>query len=63
MNRIAKLITASVMLVAVAGTFSACKKTFDEPPGPGEVNIVANTTIDGLESLPYFSGNVRSDHR
>lgn len=56
MNRIAKLITASVMLVAVAGTFSACKKTFDEPPGPGEVNIVANTTIDGLKAYHTSPG-------
>jgi hypothetical protein len=49
MNRIVKLITA-VVLVAAIGTLSACKKTFDQPPGPGEVNLVANTSIQGLKS-------------
>ena len=55
MNKIVKLITA-VMLVAAVGTFSACKKTFDQPPGAGEVNIVANTSIDGLKAYHTIPG-------
>ncbi len=55
MNRIVKIATA-VILVAAIGTMSACKKTFDAPPGPGDVNIVANTTIEGLKAYHTVPG-------
>ena len=42
------------MLLAL--TFSACKKTFDAPPGPGDVNIVANTSIEALKTYHTIPG-------
>ncbi len=50
MNKIFKLMTA-VLLVATAVTFSACKKSFDNPPGASDPNIVANTSIKTLKAL------------
>ena len=50
MNKIVKLF-AAVMLVGVIGSMSACKKSFDEPPGPADPNIVANTSIADLKAL------------
>ena len=44
MNKILKLMTA-VILIATIGTFSACKKTFDNPPGAADPAIVANTSL------------------
>lgn len=55
MNKISKLITA-VILVASIGTFSACKKTFDNPPGATDPDIVANTSIAALKALHTSSG-------
>lgn len=40
----------------LAMTFSACKKTFDAPPGPGDVNIVANTSIEALKTYHTIPG-------
>ncbi len=55
MNKIQQLISA-VILIAVLSTFSACKKTFDAPPAPGDVNIVANTSIQNLKSYHTIPG-------
>ncbi|MEP7254747.1 MAG: DUF5689 domain-containing protein [Ferruginibacter sp.] len=55
MNKILKLITV-VILVASVGTFSACKKTFDNPPGAADPNIIANTSIKSLKALHSSSG-------
>ncbi len=55
MNKIVKLLTA-VVLVAAIGTLSACKKNFDQPPGAGDPNIVANTAIANLKGLHTFPG-------
>ncbi len=55
MNKIVNLVTA-LMLVASIGIFSGCKKTFDQPPGPGDVNLVANTTIEGLKAYHTIPG-------
>lgn len=55
MNKIFKLMTV-VLLVAAAGTFSACKKSFDNPPGAADPNIVANTSIKSLKALHTFAG-------
>ncbi len=55
MNRILKSITA-VVLVLSAVTFSACKKSFDNPPGPADPAIVANTTIRDLKALHTTPG-------
>ncbi len=55
MNRIVKLISAAVLVAAIC-TLGACKKSFDQPPGPGEVNLVANTTIEGLKSYHVIPG-------
>lgn len=55
MNKIAKLF-AVIAVVAGVGTFSACKKSFDRPPGAEDPAIVANTTIETLKSLHTVSG-------
>jgi len=55
MNKILKLITA-VILVASIGTFSACKKNFDNPPGAADPAIVANTSIKALKALHTSPG-------
>jgi hypothetical protein len=55
MNKILKLMSA-VMLVLSAVTFSACKKTFDNPPGAADPAIVANTSIAALKATHTSSG-------
>lgn len=50
MNKIFNLMTV-VLLVVTAGTFNACKKSFDNPPGASDPAIVANTTIKALKAL------------
>lgn len=55
MNKFLKLITA-VLLVASVGTFTACKKSFDNPPGPADPAIVANTTIKALKAMHTTGG-------
>ena len=55
MNKIFKLLTA-VVLVASIGTFTACKKSFDNPPGASDPNIVANTSIQALKALHTTAG-------
>ncbi len=55
MNKILKLVTA-VVLVASIGTFTACKKSFDNPPGAADPNIVANTSIRTLKALHATAG-------
>ena len=55
MNKILKLITV-VILVISAGTFSACKKSFDNPPGPADPAIVANTSIKDLKAVHTSAG-------
>lgn len=49
MNKILKLMTA-IMMVVTAISFSACKKTFDNPPGATDPAIVANTSIKTLKA-------------
>lgn len=56
MSKIFKLTTV-VMLVILAGTFSACKKSFDNPPGAADPAIVANTSIKSLKALHTSSGD------
>jgi len=55
MNKIFKLITA-VLLVATSFTFTACKKNFDNPPGPVDPAIVANTSIRALKAMHTTAG-------
>ena len=55
MNKIFKLMTA-VMMVVTAVTFSACKKTFDNPPGASDPAIVANTSIKALKAMHTSAG-------
>lgn len=50
MNKMTKWISA-IMLVAGIVSLSACKKTFDQPPGPSDPNIVANMSIANLKAL------------
>ena len=50
MNKIVKFLTAVIMIAAV-GNLSSCKKTFDNPPGPSDPNIVANKTIKDLKAM------------
>jgi len=55
MNKIFKFITAVILIVST-GTFSACKKTFDNPPCPADPAIVSNTTIKDLIALHTTAG-------
>ncbi len=56
MNNIKKLFAGILFLASIA-SMSACKKTYDQPPGPSDdVNIVANTTIATLKALHTVSG-------
>ncbi len=55
MNKIVKLLMA-VIIIAASGTLSSCKKTFDNPPGPVDPAIVANTSIKTLKALHTVSG-------
>ena len=43
-------------MVATTYTFSACKKSFDNPPGASDPAIVANTTIKALKAMHTSSG-------
>lgn len=45
-----------LLVPAVLVVLSACKKTFDAPPGPGDVNLVANTSIQGLKTYHTVPG-------
>lgn len=55
MNKIFKFI-AAIMMVAAAITFSACKKSFDNPPGASDPALVANTTIKALKAMHNSTG-------
>ena len=55
MNKILNLVTA-IVLVASIGTFSACKKGFDNPPGASDPAIVANTSIQTLKAMHTVPG-------
>ena len=55
MNKIVKLLVAVIIIVA-SGTLSSCKKNFDNPPGPADPAIVANTSIKSLKALHTVSG-------
>jgi hypothetical protein len=55
MNKIVKLLMA-VIIIAASGTLSSCKKTFDNPPGPADPAIVANTSVAALKALHTSSG-------
>jgi hypothetical protein len=55
MNKIFKLMTA-VILVTSIGMTSGCKKTFDNPPGAADPDIVANKSIKDLKALHTSSG-------
>jgi len=55
MNKILKLMTA-VLMVLTAVTFSACKKNFDNPPGPSDPAMVANTSIKALKAMHSSNG-------
>jgi Family of unknown function (DUF5689)/Domain of unknown function (DUF5017) len=55
MNKIFKLMTA-VLVVATAFTLGSCKKNFDNPPGPADPAIVANTSIKALKQMHTSAG-------
>jgi len=55
MNKIFKLTTA-IMIASMAITFTACKKNFDNPPGPADPALVANTSIQALKALHTNAG-------
>ena len=55
MNKIVKLLMA-VIIIAASATLSSCKKTFDNPPGPADPAIVANTSIKALKALHTVAG-------
>ncbi len=50
MNKIQQLLSA-LIIFGVVSSATSCKKTFDAPPGPSDnVNVVANTSIQGLKT-------------
>ncbi len=55
MNKLFKLFSA-VMIIVTAVTFSACKKNYDNPPGPVDPALVANTSIAALKAMHTSSG-------
>jgi hypothetical protein len=55
MNTIVKLLMA-VIIIAASGTLSSCKKNFDNPPGPADPAIVANTSIKALKAMHTSNG-------
>ncbi len=55
MNKIVKLLMA-VIIIAASGTLSSCKKNFDNPPGPSDPAIIANTSIKGLKAMHNTNG-------
>lgn len=55
MNKFSTLL-ASLLIVLSFGTMQSCKKTFDGPPAPGDVDIVANTSIDALKTYHTVPG-------
>ena len=46
----------AVIIIAASATLSSCKKTFDNPPGPADPAIVANTSIKGLKAMHTSNG-------
>ena len=57
MKKITKLMSVIIFLATVAVFNIGCKKSFDQPPGPTDLNIVPNSTIDALKSYHTVSGN------
>ena len=55
MNKIFKLMTAVLVLTSVIA-ISSCKKDFDNPPGPADPALVANTSIKDLKALHTSAG-------
>src|SRR5215204_1011761 len=55
MNKLFKLMTAAIM-VLTAVSISSCKKNFDNPPGPADPAIVANTSIKALKAMHISAG-------
>lgn len=55
MNKIFKTLTA-ITLVASISLLSACKKSFDNPPGAADPAMVANTSIKALKGMHTSSG-------
>ena len=57
MNTFSKRIALWAVGLTVLFVLPACKKTFDEPPGPTDnVNVVANTSIAGLKTYHTTPG-------
>jgi hypothetical protein len=46
----------SLLIVLSMGLFQSCKKTFDGPPAPGDVDLVANTSIQALKTYHVVPG-------
>ncbi len=57
MNKVSKLFTALLLVTGIIA-ISSCKKTFDQPAGPADPNIVANTTIAQLKALHTVYGKL-----
>jgi hypothetical protein len=55
MNKVIKLFSG-VAFLALMGTLASCDKTFDQPPGPSDPNITANTTIAQFKALHTAAG-------
>lgn len=57
MNKIINIITA-VFFIGSAVFMSSCNKTFDQPPGPADQPIVANSTIAQMKALHTVPGQM-----
>jgi hypothetical protein len=56
MKQLTKINSIALFILMTGLAITSCKKTFDAPPGPGEVDLVANTTIDALKTYHTIPG-------
>src|SRR5687767_239446 len=52
------VLSSLLMIFAASLILVSCKKKFDEPPGPGDPNLVANTTIKDLKLMHVTPGAI-----
>ncbi|MEN9963557.1 MAG: hypothetical protein RL582_652, partial [Bacteroidota bacterium] len=57
MKQLTKINSIALFILMTGLAITSCKKTFDAPPGPGEVDLVANTTIDALKTYHTIPGS------
>ena len=56
MKKFLKLTLIAILLLSIAALTNSCKKTFDQPPGSADPNIVANTSVKALKAMHTVGG-------